>query len=169
MCHGWGFVCPVALCAPASSALPLWAFSQCALLQSSHDWRGTPALRLPAINPLYKPSLDFSARVSCLFGDSLCLALLFPSYSWLVFPCFFDCVFVFIQVVRCALVCLASVSPLVLVVIFDSGFFVLPRFLFSPSVSFLERQAQFLFPLFVVPCVLLPVSSQTTSVELYFQ
>ena len=63
-----------------------------------------------------------------------------------------------------------SVSPLVLLVIFDSGLFVLPCSLFSHSVVtflfFLECRAQSLFPLSVVLCVLLPVSSWTISVGL---
>ena len=65
LCHGLYFfpsfclsccsLCPGCPC-PSSLCFSQWAF----LLSSSHGWRGTPALHLPAVNPLYKPSLDFS-------------------------------------------------------------------------------------------------------------
>ena len=108
-----------------------------------HDWRGTPALHLPAIKPLYVPSLDFSSVSE------------YPAYS----------------VMWCASVTLTSALPLVLLVMYDSGLFVLPLFLFSPSVVtlfvLLECQAQSPSLLLVVLCLFLPISLWAISIGLF--
>ena len=112
--------------------------------------------------------LLFSARVSCLFEALLRLFLLFSSLSW---P-FFSFVFLIVSLLcfcsglmRWSSVSITSASPLVLLAIFDSGLFVLPWFLFSPSVVtllvILECWPQSLFPLLVVLRVLWPLSLQT--------
>ena len=98
------------------------------------DGAHLPCVYWQSTNYMYPPWTSLQCQsvlpvlvISCVYSCSV-------RVSWLFFVCFFDCVFyVLVQVTQCASVNLAPVLPLVLV-IFDSDLFVLPRFLFSPSV-----------------------------------
>ena len=93
------------------------------------------AQHLQAINPLDIPSLDFSS-VPEYPGCSLIAHVYSCNFLFSCEPFFllvvFDCGYSLFLFRLCGLP--QSASPLVLPVIFDSGLFVVPHFLFSSSV-----------------------------------
>ena len=168
------FVLSVLLQSVLLLPLPPCVFSQWAfLLSSSHGWRGTAALRLPAINQLYIPTLDFSSLSE--YPASLVIHV-YSCYFWVSRDSILFVVFIVSSLYLFRLCAVPqSALPLpsssALLGIVDSSVFVLTLFLFYPSVFtlfFVKRRAHSPFPLFFIFCVLLPVCSRTIWVWILF-